>query len=111
MRVNDRFPKGIKDSVRKQRYLISDNSCQPTSQKFMKACSVLGVKQILTTWSNPKGNSYTERILRKLMEELVWPYKQRLGQGGDAHEGLGFDSVEAVGKLSIPEQEKSKKQI
>jgi hypothetical protein len=29
-------------------------------------CSALGLKQIFTTWSNPKGTSDTERVLRTI---------------------------------------------
>lgn len=72
--VNNRYPEGIKDKMSQQLYLISDNGCQPTSQRFMKDSATLGVKQIFTTWSNPKGNSDTERVLRTLKEDLVWPY-------------------------------------
>lgn len=70
--VNQRFPEGIKDSVKERLFIVSDNGCQPTSQRFMKNCAILGIKQIFTTWSNPKGNSDTERVLRTLKEDLVW---------------------------------------
>jgi len=40
----------------------------------MSACSTLGIKQIFTSWSNPKGNADTERVIRTLKEDLVWPY-------------------------------------
>ena len=40
----------------------------------MKACSDLGIKQIFTSWSNPKGNADTERVIRTLKEDLVWCY-------------------------------------
>lgn len=40
----------------------------------MMNCSLLGIKQIFTTWSNPKGNSDTERVMRTIKEDLVWPY-------------------------------------
>jgi len=66
---------GIKDTDKKQLFLISDNGCQPTSQRFMMNCSLLGVKQIFTTWSNPKGNSDTERVMRTIKEDIVWPYE------------------------------------
>lgn len=72
--VNNRFPKGIKESLKEQLFLISDNGCQPTSQRFMQSCSILGLKQIFTTWSNPKGNSDTERVMRTIKEDLVWCY-------------------------------------
>ncbi len=89
MAVNNRFPQGIRESVsatfnltggsasggkERQLFLISDNGCQPTSQRFMMNCSLLGLKQIFTTWSNPKGNSDTERVLRTIKEDIVWPY-------------------------------------
>lgn len=72
--VDKRYPGGIKDSMEKQLYLVSDNGCQPTSEKFMKGCSILGIKQIFTSWSNPKGNADTERVMRTLKEDLVWCY-------------------------------------
>lgn len=68
--VNARFPNGI-FSKRGKPKLISDNGCQPTSQLFLKACSQLGIKQIFTTWNNPKGNADTERFFRTLKEDLV----------------------------------------
>jgi transposase InsO family protein len=75
MAVNDRFPNGIRESLKEQKlFLISDNGCQPTSQRFMMNCSILGLKQIFTTWSNPKGNSDTERVMRTIKEDIVWPY-------------------------------------
>jgi putative transposase len=73
--VNKRFPYGIKDTDKERLFLISDNGCQPTSQRFMMSCSLLGIKQIFTTWSNPKGNSDTERVMRTIKEDIVWPYE------------------------------------
>lgn len=64
MAINNRFPKRIRENMKGQLFLISDNSCQPTSQHFMMNCSLLGIKQIFTTWCNPKGNSDTERVMR-----------------------------------------------
>jgi putative transposase len=72
--VNNRFPAGIKDTLKQELFLISDNGCQPTSERFMHSCSTLGLKQIFTTWSNPKGNSDTERVMRTIKEDLVWCY-------------------------------------
>ena len=73
--VNNRFPGGIREYLKNNElFLISDNGCQPTSQRFMMSCSLLGIKQIFTTWSNPKGNSDTERVMRTLKEDLVWTY-------------------------------------
>lgn len=72
--VIERFPQGIRESLQKPLYLISDNGCQPTSESFMKNSQVLGIKQIFTTWSNPKGNSDTERVIRTIKEDLFWSY-------------------------------------
>ena len=71
MAVNARFPDGILEKKGKPK-LISDNGCQPTSEAFMKVCSQLKIKQIFTTWNNPKGNADTERFFRTLKEDLVW---------------------------------------
>ena len=38
----------------------------------MQTCSELKIKQIFTTWNNPKGNADTERFFRTLKEDLVW---------------------------------------
>jgi len=88
--INSRFPSGIRETLsatstplggsasggkEQKLFLISDNGCQPTSQRFMMNCSLLGVKQIFTTWSNPKGNSDTERVMRTIKEDIVWPYE------------------------------------
>ncbi len=75
--VQKRFRKGVKDSLGSTLYLVSDNCCQPTSISYMQACSTLGIKQIFTSWSNPKGNADTERVIRTLKEDLVWPYDLR----------------------------------
>ena len=68
----NQFPQGIADA-QEQPALISDNGCQPTSEAFMKASSALGIKQIFTSWNNPKGNADTERVMRTIKEDLVWP--------------------------------------
>ena len=52
--------------------LVSDNGCQPTSKSFMQSCHILGIVQIFTSYSNPKGNADTERMMRTIKEELVW---------------------------------------
>jgi len=77
MAVSARFPEGIRLKRGKPK-LITDNGCQPTSQSFMKACSHLGIKQIFTTWNNPKGNADTERVFRTLKEDLVWTHDWNL---------------------------------
>jgi len=69
--INNQFPQGIL-SKSQELSLISDNGSQPTSTKFMQACSVLEIKQIFTCYDNPKGNADTERVIRTLKEDLIW---------------------------------------
>jgi len=38
----------------------------------MKTCSNLDIKQIFTSYNNPKGNADTERMIRTMKEELFW---------------------------------------
>jgi len=64
------FPAGIRSY--EQLALVSDNGCQPTSERFMRECNTLGIKQIFTSFCNPKGNADTERMMRTMKEELVW---------------------------------------
>lgn len=64
------FPQGIRSH--NQVSLVSDNGCQPTSLRYMQACSNLGIEQIFTSFCNPKGNADTERMIRTMKEELVW---------------------------------------
>ena len=70
--VNQQFPQGIRNHDGRL-CLVSDNGCQPTSESFMKACHILGIKQIFTSYNNPKGNADTERVIRTLKEDLIWP--------------------------------------
>ena len=63
------YPEGV---LGKELNLVSDNGCQPTSTRFMKSCNTLGIKQIFTSFNNPKGNAETERSIRTLKEELFW---------------------------------------
>jgi putative transposase len=74
MAVNMQFPNGIKNV---EYYtvipsLVSDNGCQPTSKAFRKHAETLGMPQIFTCFSNPKGNADTERIMRTMKEDLFW---------------------------------------
>ena len=71
--VNEQFPGGIRKRHRCL-CLISDNGSQPTSPRFMSECGVLKIKQIFTSYNNPKGNADTERVLRTLKEDLLWPH-------------------------------------
>ena len=66
--VNRQFPGGIEGQSLN---LMADNGCQPTSLAFMRACAALSIRQVFTSYSNPKGNADTERFLRTLKEELV----------------------------------------
>jgi len=72
MAVLNQFPQGIRDAQAKP-CLISDNGSQPTSEIFMKECSLLGITQIFASYNNPKGNADTERVMRTIKEDLVWP--------------------------------------
>jgi transposase InsO family protein len=69
--VGQQFPEGAreKDSL----FLVSDNGSQPTSVGFMAACNVLQIKQIFASYDNPKGNADTERVIRTIKEDLIWP--------------------------------------
>ena len=67
--VQKQYPEGV---LGKGLKLISDNGCQPTSTRFMKSCNILGIKQIFTSYNNPKGNADTERAIRTMKEELLW---------------------------------------
>jgi len=67
--LNREYPQGARGNKLK---LISDNGSQPTSLSFMKTCSNLNIKQIFTSYNNPKGNADTERMIRTMKEELFW---------------------------------------
>lgn len=63
------FPEGVRDAGLK---LISDNGSQPTAVSFMRDMVTLGIKQIFTSYDNPKGNADTERVVRTIKEEVIW---------------------------------------
>lgn len=67
--LNRQFPDGVRGH---ELHLMSDNGSQPTSERFMKACSFLQVRQAFTSYNNPKGNADTERMMRTIKEELLW---------------------------------------
>jgi len=71
MACNQQFPQGI---LRKEQelFLVSDNGSQPTAEKFMKACSVMEIKQIFASYCNPKGNADTERVIKTAKYDFVW---------------------------------------
>ncbi|MCM8783486.1 MAG: IS3 family transposase [Candidatus Omnitrophica bacterium] len=85
--VNNQFPQWIL-SKSQELFLISDNGSQPTSEKFMQACSVLEIKQIFTCYDNPKGNAGTERVIRTLKEDLIWLRQEQWETPFDVEEDL-----------------------
>jgi transposase InsO family protein len=68
--VNRQFPQGARGQGVS---LMRDNGCQPTSPAFMQACTSLELHQAFTSDNNPKGKAETERFLRTLQEECLWP--------------------------------------
>ena len=93
--------------------LVSDNGCQPSSIAFQKACKLLGVEQIYTSYNNPKGNADTERLMRTMKEECLWlsewtgfeQLQEALNSWIDfynkeyPHSSLGYKSPDAFAKL------------
>ena len=73
MALQQQFPQGIRESNNETLFLVSDNGSQPTSVGFMAACNVLQIKQIFASYNNPKGNADTERVIRTIKEDLIWP--------------------------------------
>jgi len=67
--LNRKFLGGVRGQGLK---LMSDNGSQPTSLRFIKACSNLEVEQVFTSYNNPKGNADTESMIRTMKEELFW---------------------------------------
>ena len=63
------FPEGVRGNELK---LVSDNGSQPTSTSFMREMALLGIKQIFTSYDNPKGNAKALRVIRTIKEELIW---------------------------------------
>lgn len=69
--INSRFPDGVRG---KGLELVSDNGSQPTSVAFVREMNELGIKQIFTSYNNPKGNADTERFMRTFKEEVVYTH-------------------------------------
>lgn len=67
--VLKKLPEG---TLGKELKLVSDNGCQPSSIAFQKACKLLDIEQIYTSYNNPKGNAETERMMRTMKEECLW---------------------------------------
>jgi putative transposase len=91
--LNRQFPDGVRNH---NLHLMSDNGSQPTSERFMKACSVLGVHQAFTSYNNPKGNADTERMMRTLKEELIWLREWRSAHELSAEVDTWFESYNAT---------------
>jgi transposase InsO family protein len=69
MAVNRQVPAGVRDQSLS---LMSDNGCQPTALAFGKACRILGLQQVFTSDTPPKGNAETERVLRTRKADCLW---------------------------------------
>jgi len=69
MAIDNEFSDGVRGQGLN---LISDNGSQPTATSFMKDMATLGIKQIFTSYDNPKGNADTERMIRTIKEEVLW---------------------------------------
>ncbi|MDQ7032483.1 MAG: IS3 family transposase [Desulfonauticus sp.] len=112
MAVHNQCPKGSRGLDIK---LISDNGSQPTRIAYMKACNTLGITQIMTSYSNPKGNAETERFMRTFKEETVWPYEFESFEQAKkkVDKFIGFYNDEypnsAIGYLSPNEFERAEK--
>jgi transposase InsO family protein len=68
--LNNQFPQGIRDTLKNPLYLVSDNGSCPISLRFMKACKDLNIKQIYTSYNNPKGNADTEEGIKNSKRRL-----------------------------------------
>lgn len=55
--------------------MMSDNGSQPTSGKYEKELETLGFTHVTTSYNNPKGNAETERVIRTIKEDGIWPYE------------------------------------
>ncbi len=66
------FPEGVREAENLELNLMIDNGSQPTSVKFIKETAALGIRQAFISYSNPKGNADTERLIRTIKEELIW---------------------------------------
>lgn len=96
--VKVRFPYGVRSHCLQ---LMSDNGSQPTSRRFIEACSLLGIEQAFTSYNNPKGNADTERMIRTIKEELLWLHEWKtphdvstaVGQWIDTYNGSYLHSA------------------
>lgn len=71
--VNLQYPEGIAAVDEQERpKIVSDNGCQPTSKAYQTYEKQLGLRHIFTSYSNPKGDADTERVIRTLKEDLLW---------------------------------------
>jgi putative transposase len=70
MAVEENCPLGAREY---ELNLMSDNGSQPTSIKYQSTVDMLKINHVTTSYSNPKGNADTERFMRTLKEEVVYP--------------------------------------
>jgi putative transposase len=84
MAVNFRYKNGILNEKTPPK-LITDNRCQPTSERFARSTSEINIKQIFTSWNNTKGDADTERVMRTIKEDIIWPH--------DWHSTFEFESA------------------
>ena len=110
--LNEGYPEGVRGE---EVILVSDNGSQPTSTKFLKECTVLGIKQIFTSYNNPKGNANTERYFRTYKEEVAWvldnpSYEELVERTKDferfyneeyPHSAIGYKSPKEVFEESV----------
>jgi len=67
--------------------LISHDCSQPTASSSVKAMATLGIEQIFTSQSDPKGNGEAKRMICTIKEEVIWLKE--------------FSSFEEAGKRSV----------
>ncbi|WP_188648940.1 IS3 family transposase [Marinithermofilum abyssi] len=69
MALHSRFPQGVRGN---ELTIRSDNGCQMTSRRFVKAMKDAGIRHERTGFNNPDADAYIERWFRTLKEETVW---------------------------------------
>ncbi|MBH8609387.1 integrase core domain-containing protein [Thermoactinomyces sp. CICC 10521] len=104
--LEKRFPQGVKG---RGLTIRSDNGCQMTSRRYVKALQDAGIKQERTGYNNPDTDAYIERWFRTLKEETVWlqEYSSFLEAKKDIDRYIRFYNAErlhsALGYLSPKE--------
>lgn len=65
------FPNGIDPT--NQTFKLVSNMVAGQQPLSLAICSFLNIKQIFASFNKPKGNVDTERIIRTIKENLIWP--------------------------------------